>query len=304
MVWSEVLASMRSLAIVSSCIVSHWRSDAAARLLHSSIVGDRILERTYRIFQKGRAIVVLGFLSDRTIERLGMLGYGGLKWYRPHGESSWPDLFDWEESFIEKYMPTPPARVLIGGAGGGREPYHFGRIGYDVVAFEPIPFFVDVMRRDIPPDLLVRAYQGKYEELPFLVPSNSEEHVVDLTALPPFDAAVVGWCSISHVLDEAKRIQALKILASVVNGPILIGFFSRDPSRDVPRSRLDRWQRRFPGRNQDPAFEFRIGTGVYRMFTEEEMVRLCTSAGLLVEEACVYDYYSPKSYVVVRSAGT
>lgn len=300
MLWRDLVTSMRDRDSFSRT-ASYWGSEVTARLVHSSILVDRLLERTHRVISRTRKVVILGFLSDRTIERLGMLGYGGTGWYRPGEDSSWPDLFDWEKSFIDKYVPPQPARVLIGGAGAGRESFHFARAGYDVVAFEPIPFFVDVMRRDLPRDCLVHAYRGKYEELPFLIPSTSEEQVVDLTTLPTFDAAVLGWCSISHVLDDADRLRALKVFANVVNGPILISFFTRNPSGDISRSRLNRWRRRLPGRNQDPAFDFRPSTGVFRTFTEEEILELCMSAGLIVQETCVHKYYSPKSYVVVRS---
>src|SRR5687767_14651727 len=48
-------------------------------------------------------------------------------------------LFDWEEQVVREHFPPPPARVVVTGAGAGREVLALLRLGYDAVGFEPSP---------------------------------------------------------------------------------------------------------------------------------------------------------------------
>jgi len=299
--WKCAIGMTFGLVVLILGTVPRIRPEFAARLVYSTIVGDRFLRNALKTYKQVRAALVLGFLSDSAIQRLGILGYAETKSYGLREDLSWPELNDWEVSFLDRYLSAPPGRVLVGGAGAGREPYHLAKMGYDIVAFDPNPTFVEMMRRDIPAGLPVRSYQASYEDLPLLAPATSQEQAADLTTMPPFDAAILGHSSFSHILDDANLLRTLKLLACVVTGPILISFTSRDSVADTPNSRLDRWLRRLPGRNQDPTIGFRLEIGAYRQFIAQEMIELCTSAGLYIIELRVKKHFSHSSYVVVRA---
>ena len=70
----------------------------------------------------------------------------------------------------------------------------------------------------------------------------------------------------------------------------------------MPSTVLGRLRRRLPGRNQDPAFNFQINTGVYRAFTEVEVRELCARAGFQVVDERIEDGYGHSSWVVVVPA--
>ena len=65
-------------------------------------------------------------------------------------------------------FPDPPGRVLIGGAGGGREAFALAARGYEVVAFEPSADLARSMVQHPPAGISVEALIGRYEDLPSL----------------------------------------------------------------------------------------------------------------------------------------
>lgn len=275
------------------------RRDLAARMLRRTILVDQILLAALRVFRRARTAVVLGFVSDATLERLGEYAYAETDWYRPHGKQTWPDLFDWEAAFLEKHAPPPPARVLVGGAGAGREPYHLARMRYDVTAFDPIPFFVNAMRRDISPDLGVQAWHARYQDLPLLRSLDARDDALDLAAEPPFAFGIMGWTSLSHVLDADERVQALKRFTRLVDGPVLLSVFTRTSAGGQPGTAFGQFRQRLPGRNKDFAFDFQISTGVYRTFVESEIDELCERANLVILDRNIPRGQSHAGWVVV-----
>jgi hypothetical protein len=268
-------------------------------MLRRTVLVDQILLSALRVFRRARTAVVLGFVSDATLERLGEYAYAETDWYRPHGRQTWPDLFDWEAACLEKRAPPPPARVLIGGAGAGREPYHLARMGYDVTAFDPIPFFVNAMRREIPPDLGVHAWHARYQDLPLLRSLDAPDGNLDLAAEPPFAFGIMGWTSLSHVLEKGDRLQALERFTRLVDGPVLLSVFTRAPADGQPGTSFGRIRQRLPGRNKDFAFDFQISTGVYRTFVESEIEELCERANLVILDRNIPRRQSHAGWAVV-----
>lgn len=295
--WKRPAVTAFALAVVSLAAFPQRRAELTARAVHETIVIDHLLDSAKHRLNRLRTNVVLGVLSDAAIHRLGQLSYASIAWYRPNEDASWPALFPWEQAFTERYLPDAPASVLVGGAGTGRETYHLAAMGHRVVAFDPLPAFVDIMVQSMPPDLDVRAFRASYGELPYLGPATPGDPGLDLNREPPFDAAILGWCSFSHVLHQADQLRALKTVASVVSGPILISFFSRDPSEEAP---VTRSESRFPLRHRDPSYGFQTATGVYRRYIASEIFDLCAAAGLSVVEAIVHKQDSYSSYVIVR----
>jgi hypothetical protein len=67
--------------------------------------------------------------------------------YNARGEYEAQDLFEWEEAWFEADLPKPPAKILIGGAGSGREVRHLLEKGYEIVAFDPAPVALHAQRQ-------------------------------------------------------------------------------------------------------------------------------------------------------------
>jgi hypothetical protein len=295
--WKRTAGAAIGLAIVTLAAFPQRRAELAAQAVHESIAIEHFLDRAKQRVTTFRTRMILGVLSDAALDQLCHLSYGSIAWYRPTGNGSWPALFAWEQAFVDRYLPSPPASILVGGAGAGREAYHLASMGHQVVAFDPIQAFVDIMVHEIAPDLEVRVFRASYQDLPHLGPATPGAPGLDLTIEPTFEAAILGWCSFSHILQHADQVHALRTLASIVHGPILISFFSRDPVQEVPATFPHSL---FPSRHRDPSFGFQAVTGVYRQYIASEIFALCAEAGVSVIEAVVHKESGHFSYVIVQ----
>jgi hypothetical protein len=109
-------------------------------------------------------------------------------------------LFPWEQQlFRHPYFPRTGS-VLIPAAGGGRELSWFLERGYDAVGFDPAPSLVHSWNLSHPAHPMSAA---SYAELRQMLASQSGP----LAALSErsFDAIVLGWGSLSHLLEEEER---------------------------------------------------------------------------------------------------
>jgi hypothetical protein len=129
-------------------------------------------------------------------------------------------LFDWEQHAVQHHFPAPPARVVVTGAGAGREVLALLRLGYDAVGYEPSPVL-----RDAGDALLERqGYAGRL-------------HLSERDAFPPdagrCDAVMVGWGAYLLVPGRERRVRFLRAIrdALPVGGPVLCSFFVQTSQR-------------------------------------------------------------------------
>ena len=87
------------------------------------------VEKAYSIYTWFVSELALAIASDVVLDRYNDLAYGTNTSYRPDLADFRRYLFPWEEQVIERLFPPPPARILIGGAGGGREVFALARRG-------------------------------------------------------------------------------------------------------------------------------------------------------------------------------
>jgi hypothetical protein len=133
-------------------------------------------------------------------------------------------VFAWEESWWAAQLPAAPARVLLGGAGSGREARWLSAAGYSVHAFEPAAYCLPQLRA--------------------AVGARGAAHCASFADLvggrcawcaPRYDAVLLGWGAISHVLGQAAQLALLRALAArCPDGPILLSFHlhgEREPER-------------------------------------------------------------------------
>jgi hypothetical protein len=262
-----------------------------ARLAARLVLATRVLDRGYQAFDRLRSLAVLAFATPAFLDDYTRLAYDTTSTYRAGARDFRQGLFRWEARAIDERFPPPPARVLIGGAGGGREAFALIERGYTVVAFDAAPALAASMRKATPslgPEAL-RAFCASYDDLPMIAPD------VDLRREPPFDAAIVGWTSFSHLVSDESRVHALAQMGAVTRGPILVSYFGQELAAPESRYRLLRWLDRRAKRWGEATFTTSIGFS--RLFSETEINALITREGLTVE---TFERDSSWPFVVVR----
>lgn len=124
-------------------------------------------------------------------------------------------LWDWEERMLTDYFKDCK-RLLIVGAGGGREVLALRRLGFHVDAFESHPALV-VAANEL---LQAESYEPTVHHIPRDQGPNTGT---------TYDGIVVGWGLYTLVQGRKRRVALLQQLRSQTQtqGPILISFFYR-----------------------------------------------------------------------------
>jgi hypothetical protein len=241
-------------------------SRGLTRLLARTLWATRLVDRLYGTFDRFRSRLVLRLGSATFFDAFNDVSYGGQAAYTPGSASFRTELFPWESRAIEAHFPRPPASILIGGAGGGREALALERRGYTVVAFEPAAPLASALAGSVRTSpRAIEVLVGRYDDLPRLRRTDNTANEVDLRKRAPFDAAVLGWTSFSHIRSDAGRVNALRQMSALTAGPILLSYFSYLDDRTASSSRRD---------------SFAMQVGLFRQLTEAEARGLIDEAGL------------------------
>jgi len=205
--------------------------------------------------------------------------------YSPRSERFREQLFAWERDAVDKHFPEPPARVLVGGAGGGREAFALAEMGYRVVAFEPATeLAVQMAEAARERGGEVEVYAGGYEAL--WSEGLAQGTPDGPTALPPaaelgrFDGILLGWGSFTHVYDQRDRQRLFEVCRDLLEpgGVLLASYFSapepqdgEQPSRSLRRA-IRNALRRAGGHDTNDRFYSHGGFAHY--FTTKEIISL------------------------------
>lgn len=203
-----------------------------ARLIYYSLIIQRIFYNGLVRLREFIAGLSLSVLSHEGVAHLNKLIYEAKKGHSNKG------LFKWEKEWFENDLPTPPARLLIGGAGSGREVKSLIKKGYQIVAFDPVGWCVENAKREILEKNCIDYLTGAYEELLFKNSANSAmNHTVHTHG--PYDAVILGWGSFTHICDVDKRLALLlKIKELCPQGPVLLSFWLKDDSEGAGRRKI------------------------------------------------------------------
>jgi hypothetical protein len=149
--------------------------------------------------------------------------YSGVPTYLPGGNRFDSGLFAWEDRVLAHPAFPRSGRVLLGAAGAGRELVALVQRGFEVVAFDPCEPYA-------------RAAQGVASSEKAIVVHASYGDLVDLAAGrggplasavggKHFDAVILGWGSLSHVLPSSARVELFRALRKLAPGaPVLASF--------------------------------------------------------------------------------
>jgi hypothetical protein len=191
-------------------------------------------------------------------------------------------LAPWEEAWLARRLPPPPARVLVGGAGHGVEAAYLASAGYRVDALEPAA-------------AAARACAAHAEEVWTARFEDLSRVVLDGAAGPlagrRYDAVLLGWGSLSHVLDARERQRLFAAVARLAPaGPILASFILvTDETAPGRADRLGRRAgralarlRRLPSPRDDGALLLGHWFGFIHQFTVDEIEALARACGRTV----------------------
>lgn len=132
-------------------------------------------------------------------------------------------LFPWESEAVNGFF-RGRTRLLLVGAGGGREAIALARQGFQVDAFECNPALVEYANR-----LLTReGIEARVRHLP------RDEAP---PAGGPYDGAIVGWSAYMLIMGRARRVAFLRSLRRLLDprAPLLLSFWTRpEDDRRVP----------------------------------------------------------------------
>ncbi len=217
--------------------------------------------------------LALGLLDDSALVRLTISSYDRRGTYNAQ------QIRDWEVDWFAADLPSPPARLLVGAAGSGREVAHLEEQGYEVFAFEPASRYVQNANQT---SRLGRPMlEGSYDDL--LDQSSLLQQ--RLSAERSFDGILLGWGSITHVPGQDRRIAMFKKLRLLCpRGPLLASFClaqgRTQPGLSRARNAGLRVARLLGGSGDDPSMDGISGShGYAHWFTDEELQELAAESG-------------------------
>ena len=152
--------------------------------------------------------------------------------YFPGGHRFRSGLFPWEKKAFDSPLFPRSGRVLIGAAGAGRELVALVERGFDVVAFDPCAPFADAARGVADPTKTT-VIHASYGDLVAAAEGRGGP-LVAAVAGAPFDAVVLGWGSLSHVLPSSERTSLLRAVRALAPSAPVLTSFALLPDSDAP----------------------------------------------------------------------
>jgi hypothetical protein len=242
---------------------------------------DRARGRAHRALGVARDEMLCALLDDRERAALTAEIYSQHQTFLPGGQTFRGGLFKWEEHALAHPLFPKQGRILIGGAGGGREMVALCERGYEVVAFEPSDLVSGAIESAARIGPHARALRGSYADLIEAVERGSGP-LGSIGSLE-HDAVVLGWASFAFVTAQDERNALLRALRRVCpNGPVLMSFL---PNKEQSRSLGERWRprlRRALRTSAPPELRFLVGNGFVMLASAAQIEDLAARNGYRV----------------------
>jgi protein-L-isoaspartate O-methyltransferase len=194
--WSRLcFSSIRALRGAEACLIGLWLGALTREELYAT-VNER-------------------YTRAKTTQELN---YYGKEWNQG-------GLFTWEKTALTNYFGGCK-RLLLIGAGGGREVLALQQLGYCVDGFEAHPDLVVVANE------LLRA-EG-YDTVVHLIPHDECPNTGKT-----YDGIIIAWAAYMHIPGRRRRITYLQQLRVQTRAqcPILLSFYNRDDPQ-APATRV------------------------------------------------------------------
>ena len=158
----------------------------------------------------------LGLLNRDLLHQVDRTYYDNQKFYR-NEDYNRKGLFDWEKPVIQQYF-SRCKKILVIGAGGGREVLALGRLGYEVDGYECNPLLVEAAQKIISCENL-----NTQVNVQFFPRDGCPDGEIN------YDGAIVGWSAYMLIQGRETRVAFLKALRKrlLPNSPVLLSFFHR-----------------------------------------------------------------------------
>jgi hypothetical protein len=260
------------------------------------------LDRIARVLAIVREEVAFRILGDKDWSELGRSMYSRAAKYSPGSAHNESGLFAFERDAIEGAFPPPPASIIVGACGGGRELFALVERGYRIAAaYDPVAIFIEALRND------PRLFESKDR-----ISVGSHQAIDSITAIAelrhdekPVDAVIVGWGSYAHIMGAERRVEFLRSLRErCPRGPVLLSFFVEMGS-EAERPR--RWRsklRRLLG-TTDAMVEagdgLHRGAGGIHYFTQPSFVTEAAQAGYRVQRWQEHDFAAAHAILTPES---
>ncbi|MGH8883783.1 MAG: SAM-dependent methyltransferase [Egibacteraceae bacterium] len=249
---------------------------------------ERWLGRLLRLTKACFDGVWLGLLSRDLLHAVDASYYQRERQY-VNEEYNRSGLRGWEQSAVERFF-AGGGRIVVTGAGGGREVLALCKLGYDAVGFECDERLVAFGDR-------LLASEGHPGRL------SGTSRDVWPEAAGPCDGVIVGWGSYMLVQGRARRVAFLRGARACLpeGAPILVSFFARNGTSAYLRivTAIGSALRRALGR--DPVeLGDALDPNYVHCFTRDEIAAELAEAGFELAFYDTQDY----GVAVARATGT
>lgn len=252
------------------------------RWIRALLLADRAVHSTVRLAALLRTELLLAGADAPTRHAVNARVFSAEDTYAPGGPTFSRGLFAWERDALAHPAFPRAGRLLLGGAGGGRELVALTAMGYTVDAFEPAEALFGALAAHPTAGLTLRA---SYADL--VRAASHGEGPLAAVRENNYDGVVLGWASFTHLTSEGEAeatLRAVRVIAP--RATVLVSYLGPD---DDGRANgrveaLRPWVRaglaRIARRAERLAGEgFAPGAGFYRRFAPTEFEDLARAAG-------------------------
>ena len=185
---------------------------------------DALAAAAHRLSRVAGAVrdeTVLAWTDPASRSDLTRLLFDRAPTYAPGGAMFRLGLLDWERDLLSPPFPAT-GRLLVGGAGGGREAIALLARGYEVFAFDPAGALVQAGAPAVAASggTLCRA---SYADV--VGAAAAEPTPLDAAFTRPIDGILLGWGSFSLIVSDEERIALLRALRALApRAPVALSF--------------------------------------------------------------------------------
>jgi hypothetical protein len=246
-------------------------------------LGGRAAHYAHRIEELVREELLLALLPPEHRSEFTLLSYSRLSAYLPGGETFEWGLMPWERTVLEHPAIPRGGRVLLAGAGGGRELQALADRGFSIFAFEPTEVLLRGAKVVAAKARDAACVKASFQDLVTAV------HGVGplATISQPIDLVYFGWGSFTHVTETEEQLATLRAVKQLApRAPLVVSFWLRWPPID---SQSERFRKRLramlavaTAAKTPPGLTFHTRSGFGYRFERSEFEALAERAGYRV----------------------